>query len=308
MAVKIVVLGAAVIDHVFTVNKLPDWGEGVHADSFTSLPGGKGLNQAIAAARLGADVNLVSIVGADYNGRIIIDALELDNIAHDTVWQISERQTSIVNVFVNPQSEAAFLGWKGAGQIDVYEALLGQAAGLIRAADAILLTLEVPYAAVERAVKIAMEGKNMVVLNPSPPIEIPRPGFFRLLKDVHFLAPNRREAENLLQLKAGPKTLASALHEKGAQAVILTTAEKGCVVAKDGEIWEQPSFNVEVVDTTGASDAFCAALAVAVAEGRPLDYAVRRASAAGALAVSQAGASPSMPYIRALEHFMERQD
>ena len=111
MSAKIVVLGAAVIDHVYTVNKLPDWGEGVHADSFTSLPGGKGLNQAIAAARLGADVDLVSTVGADYNGRIIIDALKQENVAHDTVWQIPETMTSIVNVFVNPQSKAAFLGW-----------------------------------------------------------------------------------------------------------------------------------------------------------------------------------------------------
>jgi ribokinase len=215
--------------------------------------------------------------------------------------------TSIVNVFVNPQSKAAFLGWKGAEQFDVYEDLLGQAEELIKAADAILLTYEVPYGAVERAIKIARDSKTMVVLNPSPPIEMPRPGFFRLLKDVHLLVPNRREAENLLQLKADPKTLASALHEKGAQAVILTSAEQGCVVAKDGEIWEGPSFNVEVVDTTGASDAFCAALALAVAEGRPLDYAVRRASAAGALAVGQAGASSSMPGIKALEHFMERQ-
>jgi ribokinase len=308
MSAKIVVLGAAVIDHVYTVNKLPDWGEGVHADSFTSLPGGKGLNQAIAAGRLGADVNLVSTVGADYNGHIIIDALEQDNIAHDTVRQIPETLTSIVNVFVNPQSETAFLGWKGAGQIDVYEAILGQAEELIRAADAILLTFEVPYNALERAVKIAGEGKTLVVLNPSPPIEMPRPGFFRLLRDIHLLVPNLTEAENLLQLKAGPKTLASALHEKGAQAVIVTLAEQGCVVAADGEIWEQPSFNVEVVDTTGASDAFCAALAVAVAEGRPLEYAVRRASAAGALAVSQAGASPSMPNIKALEDFLQQQD
>jgi ribokinase len=308
MSAKIVVLGAAVIDHVYKVHKLPDWGEGVHADSFTVLPGGKGLNQAIAAARLGADVNLLSTVGADYNGRLIIDALEQDNIAHDTVWQIPETSTSIVNVFVNPQSKAAFLGWKGAEQSDVYEALLGQAEEIIRAADAFLLTFEVPYAAVERAVKIARDGKTMVVLNPSPPIEIPRTGFFRLLKDVHLLVPNRREAENLLQLKAGPKTLANALHEKGAQTVILTTAEKGCIVAADGEIWEGASFKVEAVDSTGASDAFCAALAVAVAERRPLDYAVRRASAAGALAVSQVGASPSMPNIKALEHFMERQD
>jgi len=103
MSEKIVVLGAAVIDNIYTVDKLPAWGEGVHADSFASLPGGKGFNQAIAAARLGANVDLISIVGADSSGRTIIDALEQNQVSHKYVWPDPRTQTPVINLFVNPQ-------------------------------------------------------------------------------------------------------------------------------------------------------------------------------------------------------------
>ena len=139
-------------------------------------------------------------------------------------------------------------------------------------------------------------------------MDIPKTELFELLHDIHYLIPNTREAQFILRSTAEPNRLARKLHDLGAASVIVTAAEDGCFVAEGGAAWHQPAYKVEQVDTTGASDAFCAALAVSTAEGQPLKSAVQWATGAGALAVGRAGASSSMPERKALEEFLNQKD
>lgn len=306
MPVKIVVLGGAVIDHVFRVAGLPQWGRGIHAESFDRLPGGKGLNQAVAAARLGAEVTLISAVGQDYYGQIIIETLTQHEISHEFVETISDASTAVAEVFVNPQSEAAFVVWNQVLRSSVSKNLVRRAKDKIMSANVILITFEIPHRALREAIDVARAQNTLVFLNPSPPLDLPRKLFHDLLTNTHILIPNQWEAAKLLQMEGDAATLAQELRGMGAETVCVTMAEKGCVLATKGEVWEYPAYPTRVVDTTGAGDAFCAALAVSLAEGNPMTRAVDYANAAGALAVSKVGATPAMPDAGTLEEFLKQ--
>ncbi len=278
---RVVVLGAAVMDLVFRTDELPDWNQNLatQAKDFELRPGGKGLNQAVAAARYdkGADVYLVSIVGNDAFGGQILDTLRKERVSADYVEKLDDPQvrTPAVGVFLNNSGEAAYLGSKGKATPDPFISnLVERAKGLIRDADLLLVTLEVPVQAAISALSY-LSDERYSVLNPAPPIE--RRDYHagevdRLLSSSKYIIPNEWEAARLFPTarrgrgRRGPKRLAEDISEKSQGVAIVTCAERGAWVSIRGETAERfPTRGVIAPPSTvGASDAFCAALGMAL--------------------------------------------
>lgn len=293
---RIVVVGSANVDYVVTSSRLPRPGETVTGGRFTTAAGGKGANQAVAAARLGAEVTFVARVGVDPVGDWAVAGYVREGLRIDRIVRDSDEPTGVALILVGGGGENLISVAPGANQA-LSPQDVDRAADRIRRAHVLLLQLEVPLPAVIRAAEIAAEAGVPVVLDPAPAPEGPLPG--ELLARVSFLTPNESEASRLAELPVGDEAAAMAavrrLRDSVAGGVILTRGAAGAVVAgRDGEfIAGAPT--VESVDSTAAGDAFNAALACAIAEGRSLQEAVRDGCLAGALATMRCGALPSLP-------------
>ncbi len=310
---RIVVLGGVVMDLVFKVPTLPEWRHAVQAHSFNIRPGGKGLNQAVACSKLGAEVSIISAIGRDEYGfgRRISSLLEEQHIDDRFVVEVQEEPTAVTNVLVNYAAEAAFVGWKGVTRTRVDANLVKRAAKLIQESNAILITLEVSLGAVEEAIAIAKSDNDrhpIVVLNPAPPLEVPDSLPNASLLGVDVLVPNQWEAAELVSdgtNVANPGSLAVALHGMGVGIVCVTTSKGGCVVADDNRgVTLYPPFRCNPRDMTGGSDAFCATLGVELGMGRKLEEAISRAGAAEAISIEKLSPYPSMPSKEELDRFL----
>jgi ribokinase len=276
MSVTIGVVGSINLDLVASGAPLPQAGETVTGAQFAQHPGGKGANQALAARRLGAAVHLVGCVGDDALAETAMTLLRRDGVDVSNVMSELGTATGVALIAVSPEGENQITVASGAntrvGPSDV--------AGL-PTCDVILSQLEVSVTAVEAATRRAAETGALMAINLAPAIGVSP----QLLKDADLLIVNEIEAE----------FYGDALHERGG-LVALTLGGEGAALFKMGqEIARVPAFDVDVVDTTGAGDTFCGALAVALAEGQPPKQALRFASAAAALAVTRPGAQPSLP-------------
>lgn len=276
MSVTIGVVGSVNLDLVASGAPLPQAGETVTGAQFAQHPGGKGANQALAARRLGADVHMVGCVGDDALAEPALALLRRDGVDVSNVMSELGTATGVALIAVSPEGENQITVASGAntrvGPSDV--------AGL-PTCDVILSQLEVPVTAVEAATRLAAETGALMAINLAPAMGVSP----QLLKDADLLIVNEIEAA----------FYGDALHERGG-LVALTLGGEGAALFKMGqEIARVPAFDVEVVDTTGAGDTFCGALAVALAEGQPPEQALRFASAAAALAVTRPGAQPSLP-------------
>ena len=276
MSVTIGVVGSVNLDLVASGAPLPHAGETVTGARFAQHPGGKGANQALAARRLGAEVHMVGCVGDDALAEPALALLRRDGVDVSNVMSELGTATGVALIAVSPEGENQITVASGAntrvGPSDV--------AGLPKC-DVILSQLEVPVTAVEAATRRAAETGALMAINLAPAIGVSP----QLLKDADLLIVNEIEAE----------FYGVALHELGG-LVALTLGGEGAALYKMGqEIARVPAYDVEVVDTTGAGDTFCGALAVALAEGQPPETALRFASAAAALAVTRPGAQPSLP-------------
>lgn len=304
---KIVVLGGAVMDLVFPIREMPNWKQAVQAKSFWMFPGGKGLNQAIAAARLGSETSLISAVGFDDFGERISDYLQMHRVNHDHVQVIKNEYTDVTGLFINEDGEAAFVGWKGISDTEITKEQLENATEAIKEADALLITFEVPIRIIKQAIKIARDNNTFIILNPAPPLDRLDAPPYDLLSHIDVIIPNAWEANQFLRTNSEVSQLAVSLHEMGAPVACVTNAEYGCTIATKGKVREYPTFSVGLpVDTTGGSDAFCAAFAVCSIKGFELDDAIVVANAAAALAITKRGGSPSMPTADELNQFLKQ--
>lgn len=305
-SVRVMILGGLVMDLIWEV---PDWPvkrKAVQATRFRMQPGGKGLNQAIAAARLGAQVSIISAVGLDHLGDLLLSELEHAGVDYQFVDRDKAAGTDATGVIVE-KGDPGFIGGKIAGQT-VGSKLIHKAENYIKQADVLIATCEIKVETIFTAFQIAKRNKVITILNPAPPERLST----ELLELTDYIVPNEWEASVVAGLddEGGflpMERIAQKLRKSKARNIIITTGDVGAMAyLLDDSIKKFQAFEVEPVDTTGASDAFCAGLAVSLAEGKSVEKAITIASASGALACLKFGASTSMPEKNALNSFLKR--
>lgn len=306
----IVVTGNSVMDLLYRVRSLPKWSGAVPASDVTVLPGGKGFNQALAAARLNARVHLLSAAGQDQWGMQLKESLIAKGVDVSHFLLRQGAVTSPVAVLVGPGGETSFIGWKQPPLLQLRDADIEAARPVVNGADILMATLEIRPSSLLQLFQIAAESGVTVMLNPGPTPDLADlPEIGKLLPYVDVLVPNREEA-SLLAHGAGlgepgsAEELAAALHGTGIPVVCVTDAGRGCAVASGEGTFRLPGFPSRVRDTTGASDAFCSALAVSMVAGAGLQAAASYANAAGALTVRTVGSSSALPDDRSIQQLM----
>jgi ribokinase len=295
----VVVVGGANTDYLARGPELPRSGATVRGDEFQEAPGGKGANQAVAAARLGARVTFVGRVGADARGDALMRRLEAEGV--DTRHSVcdDEAATGVAVIQVDRKGEKQILTAPGAN-LRLGTADVSAATDVLRDTRVLLLQFDPPMDTVLVAAHLAHAAGARIVLDPAPPERVPE----ELLRLVHVIRPNSGEATALTGIgvddRATARQAAEHLLERGVDAACVQAGKAGDLLvwrSDGGEPRERwlPRFDVASVDATGAGDAFAAALSVMLAEGNPLDEAARFASAAAALTTTKLGAQAALP-------------
>lgn len=294
MTARVAVVGSLNMDLIARAPRIPQPGETIIGGDFHSAPGGKGANQAVAAARLGARVSMVGRVGCDAFAESLLNNLTAAGVDHAFVVQDPEAPTGVALIVVDDAGQNSIVVASGAN-MHLSPADVDRAKSAIAGADALLLQLESPLETVTRAAEVASAHGVRVILNPAPARSLPA----ALLSLVDVLIPNESETALLTGMsvnnQAEAEAAASTLRGMGVGTVILTLGERGALLAQAGTAELVPAFEVTPVDTTAAGDAFVGGFAVALAEGESLAEAVRWGNAAGALATTKLGAQPSLP-------------
>ena len=289
---RVVVVGSANTDMVARVSRLPSPGETLLGSAFAMVPGGKGANQAVAAARLGAVVTFVACVGADLLGDQAVLNLENEGIDTRSVVRDPDAPTGMALITVDETSGENTIVVAPGANAKLSPALLELAAAAIRDADVLICQLEIPLETVLAALQMARNAGVLTILNPAPARFVSD----ELLSYVSVLTPNQTEAAQLLSADFDPSAAAEILRQRGAENVVVTLGAAGArLVTASGNVWVPTFAPQEVVDTTAAGDCFTGALAVALGEGQTMEQAVKFANAAASLSVETEGAQPSLP-------------
>lgn len=300
----ILVIGGANTDYVVKTHELPKPGDTVMGESFQLAPGGKGANQAVAAARLGARTAFVGRLGSDPRGSDLVAAMATEGVDVSRVVRCTESATGVALIAVDSAGHKQIVTAPGANAKLSARDVLG-AEALLSRARVVLLQLEVPLAAVEVAVRLAKAAGARVVLDPAPPQELPD----SLLQGIDVIRPNAAEAHALTGIEVTDRASAAAagrkLLERGASAAVIGAPEGNLLVTRDAEKWF-PELEVDAVDLTGSGDAMAAGIAVELARGHSLEQAVRFGSAAAAAASTRSGGMPSMPGRADVERLLSR--
>jgi ribokinase len=290
----ILVVGSSNTDMIVRVPRLPGPGETILGGEFRTAAGGKGANQAVAAARAGADVSLITAVGDDALGEKAVDGFAREGIRTEYVVTVPGAASGVALILVDEAGENSIAVAPGANA-SLRPAHLERAAALFARAEVVLLQLEIPLDTVCAAARMAKDNGARVILNPAPARPLPD----ELLSQVDLLTPNETEAALLAGATpsgdAGLEGVVSVLLSRGAAGVLVTLGQRGAFVATAGLRSRVPAFQVTPVDTTAAGDVFNGALAAALARGTALPEAVEFASAAAAISVTREGAQPSAP-------------
>jgi ribokinase len=295
---RIVVVGSINMDLVTQAPRFVGSGETILGERFLTIPGGKGANQALAAARLGAEVALVGAIGDDAFGRQLRDGLAAEGIDLDHVAQLADNASGTASITVAGGENQIIV--VPAANARVTPAQVEQAHALIGRADAVLVQMEIPLETVEATLRLGHRLGVPVILNPAPAQKLPT----EWLQLARYVTPNQHELAILLD--ADPDEDFRALMRRAPCPVVLTRGAEGAWYRESGEPSHQPGFAINVVDSTGAGDAFNAALAVFLKDG--LAVAVRKACAAAALSVSKFGAQGGMPQRKEVEKWLAEQD
>ena len=302
---RIAVVGSFMMDLVVQCNRLPLEGQTIVGQGFNTFVGGKGSNQAIAAARLGANVSMIGRVGTDNFGDELLKNLSAEGVDSQFVVKDTEMGTGVAMITVDANGDNTIVAVPKAN-MSLKPDNIDQAESAIAVADILLLQLEVSLLAVQRAAEIAKANGVPVLLNPAPARRIP----MELMSLVDILVPNETETEFLTGFRLTDmesiKSAAKHLMEESVPTVVLTLGDQGALLATAEDIQLVPSYSVKAVDATAAGDAFCGTLAVSIARGDSWESAVNFANAAGALAVTKLGAAPSIPTREQVIELIER--
>jgi ribokinase len=306
MTNPIFVLGSLNADLVIQADRLPTAGETLHGRDLSIYPGGKGANQAYAAARLGAKVAMFGAVGQDVFGDLLLESLKNSGVDLGGVVR-SERATGSASITVLPNGENAILLSPGANA-SVSATWVEGLATKLSADQLVLCQLEVPFAAVEALLKISSEKGARGILDPAPAIELSS----ETLRLAEIVTPNQAECAVLLNRESQqPRTFEEgleacrSLHERGVRIAIVKMGALGCVVSDGIESFTVEAYPVDAVDTTAAGDTFNAGLAAALATGSTLREAVEFGNAAAALSVTRPGAQSSAPSREEVERLLQ---
>ena len=301
---SIVVVGSSNTDMIIQLDRIPRPGETILGGEFSTAAGGKGANQAVGAARAGGCVTFVARVGRDMFGDQAVAGFRRDGIGVNHVCRDKAAPSGVALIFVAKDGENS-IAVAGGANAKLVPADVKKASKSIRSAAVLVMQLETPLETVEAAAAIAAKAGVRVILNPAPARPLPD----SLLKLVSILTPNETEAELLTGIEVTDESAAAKaadkLRSRGAQTVILTLGPRGAFIADKTGKQLVPGFKVKAVDTTAAGDIFNGALAVALAEGKPLPCAVRFANAAAAISVTKLGAQPSAPTRQEIEKFLK---
>ncbi|MGY3900884.1 ribokinase [Aeromonas lusitana] len=301
---RLVVLGSVNADHVLRVPHFPRPGETLTGHGYKIVPGGKGANQAVAAARLGAEVSFIARVGDDAIGRQMRDGFANDGIDVSAVELDEQLPTGIAIIYVSDEGENS-IGISAEANGALSPAMVKSHEAMIAAAHTLLLQLEVPLESVFEAARLARAHGTRVVLNPAPA----RPLSDELLALVDLITPNQTEAELLTGIKVTDETsaakAAARFHQMGIAEVMITLGSQGVYCSHHDRQILIPGFKVAAVDTTAAGDTFNGALLAAELAGADFSAAVRFAHGAAALSVTRLGAQSSIPAKTEVDAFLQ---
>ncbi|MED3946420.1 ribokinase [Priestia aryabhattai] len=287
---KVTVIGSSSMDLVVTSNIRPGAGETVLGESFKTVPGGKGANQAVAAARLGADVSMIGCVGEDHYGKAILENFKSNGVSVENVKPVTDSDSGTAHIIL-AEGDNSIVVIKGANDY-ITPDYVEKAKEKIKEADIVLIQQEIPEETVEYVAQLCQELKVPLLLNPAPA----RPLKAEVIEQVSYITPNEHEATLLFEGKEKEEVLKQYPNKlfitEGKQGVRYFNGEKEVLV---------PSYQVETIDTTGAGDTFNAALAVALAEGMGFEKGIQFANRAASLSVTKFGAQGGMPTRKEVE-------
>ncbi|EKO3925229.1 ribokinase [Vibrio metschnikovii] len=300
---QLVVLGSVNADHVLQVPTFPRPGETLHGRNYQVIPGGKGANQAVAAARLKADIGFIACVGDDAFGIESCERFKRDGMDIRGVKVQADCPTGIAMIQVSDRGENSICLSAEANDRLTAEAIEDDLPS-IRAASYLLMQLETPIDGIIKAAQVAKQAKTKVVLNPAPARELPS----SLLSCVDVITPNETEAQVLTGITVTDDTsaqqAATVLHQQGIEIVIITLGAKGVWLSENGRGQLIPGFRVSATDTTAAGDTFNGAFVTGLLENMPLESAIKFAHAAAAISVTRFGAQTSIPTRQEVDEFL----
>ncbi|WP_217544077.1 ribokinase [Vibrio metschnikovii] len=300
---QLVVLGSVNADHVLQVPTFPRPGETLHGRNYQVIPGGKGANQAVAAARLKADIGFIACVGDDAFGIESCERFKRDGMDIRGVKVQADCPTGIAMIQVSDHGENSICLSAEANDHLTAEAIEDDLPR-IRAASYLLMQLETPIDGIIKAAQVAKQAKTNVVLNPAPARELPS----SLLSCVDVITPNETEAQVLTGITvtddASAQQAATVLHQQGIEIVIITLGAKGVWLSENGRGQLIPGFRVSATDTTAAGDTFNGAFVTGLLENMSLESAIKFAHAAAAISVTRFGAQTSIPTRQEVDEFL----
>ncbi|WP_453993176.1 ribokinase [Bacillus nitroreducens] len=297
MTAEIVVVGSLNMDMVVNVSKRPEWGETIMGKGFFTGNGGKGGNQAYAAAKLGVSVAMLGLVGDDIFGEQLLKGLSEVGVDTKYIEKVSDVSSGVAVISVNTEGENSIIVSPGAND-HVTPEYVKKYEHVIRDAKLVMLQLEIPLEAVIETVNIAHTYNVPVMLDPAPAQKLPD----ELYKKITFIVPNESElgiitGTKILNIESA-KAASAGLLKKGVGTVFAKLGSKGVVVSRKSETFTVEARKVTAVDTTAAGDAFAGALATALVSGKSLQEATEFANIVGALTVTKKGAQTSMPTLK----------
>lgn len=286
---KVVVVGSINVDMVFTSDKRPKAGETVLGNTFSIIPGGKGANQAVAAAKLGAETYMVGCVGNDSNGEFSLKNLQNMNVNTEGIKIVDNIPTGVANIVV-ADNDNSIIVISGAN-FEVNKEVAESNKELILSADIVLLQLEIPIIVVEYILEICSKNNVKVLLNPAPAAKLNS----KIIENATYITPNEHELKLIFNNQNTDEVL-----KRYPNKLIVTMGSKGVKYFDGHEIKQVPSNKVDVVDTTGAGDTFCGGLAAALVRKDNIGEAIKFANKAASFTVTKLGAQSGMPTLNQL--------
>lgn len=300
---KILVVGSFMMDLVAVTPRAPMEGETIIGKSFHQFTGGKGANQAVAAARLGSDVTMIGKLGKDGFGQAHIDSLKKEGINYDFVLFDDIENSGVGNIILEENGNNRIIVIPGANR-KLMPKDIDELEEQIKNSDIIILQLEIPFETVYRVIELGHKYEKTIILNPAPAAKLEE----KFVELVDYIIPNESEASILTGIKVNSidsaREAAKKLLNLGCKNVIITLGEKGVLFVNNDEEVFQGSFEVKPVDTTAAGDSFIGGFAYSLANGFERRKALELACAVGALTVTKMGAQPSLPTLTEVKRFM----